>query len=218
MRDTKGIFHASSVQSLSHVQLCDPMNSSTPGLPVRHQLPGFTQTHVQCSLGVSNFLEEICSLSHSIAFLYFFALSSEEVFFYLPLLYFGTLHSNGFIFAFLLCFLLLVFSQLFVSPPQTAILPFCISFLGVWFSYGPIWPPYRWVALLKELPWCLSGKESPCQCRRHRFDSWVGKIHWMRAWHSILVFLPGKFRGQRSLAGYNPWGHRESDTTEQTHP
>ena len=26
--------------------LCDPMNYSTPGLPVHHQLPEFTQTHV----------------------------------------------------------------------------------------------------------------------------------------------------------------------------
>ena len=26
--------------------LCDPMNHSTPGLPVHHQLPEFTQTHV----------------------------------------------------------------------------------------------------------------------------------------------------------------------------
>ena len=44
----------SSVQLLSHVPffaqscpiLCDPMNRSTPGLPVHHQLPEFTQTHV----------------------------------------------------------------------------------------------------------------------------------------------------------------------------
>ena len=36
----------SSVQSLSCVRLCDPMNCSTPGLPVHHQLPEFTQTHV----------------------------------------------------------------------------------------------------------------------------------------------------------------------------
>ena len=35
----------SSFQSLSH-HLCDPMNHSTPGLPVHHQLPEFTQTHV----------------------------------------------------------------------------------------------------------------------------------------------------------------------------
>ena len=39
-------FSFSSVQSLSRVRLCDPMNRSTPGLPVHHQLPEFTQTHV----------------------------------------------------------------------------------------------------------------------------------------------------------------------------
>ena len=31
------------------------------------------------------------------------------------------------------------------------------------------------------------------------------------------VFLPGKFHGQRSLAGYSPWDHKELDVTEQTH-
>ena len=36
----------SSVQLLSHVRLCDPMNRSTPGLPVHHHLREFTQTHV----------------------------------------------------------------------------------------------------------------------------------------------------------------------------
>ena len=44
---TKQYYHQfNSVQSLSHVQLCDPMNCSTPSLPVHHQLPEFTQTHV----------------------------------------------------------------------------------------------------------------------------------------------------------------------------
>ena len=36
----------STVQLLSHIRLCDPMNCSTPGLPVHHQLPEFTQTDV----------------------------------------------------------------------------------------------------------------------------------------------------------------------------
>ena len=36
----------SSVQLLSRLTLCDPMNCSMPGLPVHHQLPEFTQTHV----------------------------------------------------------------------------------------------------------------------------------------------------------------------------
>ena len=47
---------------------------------------------------------------------------------YRSLLFFVTLHSNGYIFPFLFCFLLFFFSQLFVTPPQTAILVCCISF------------------------------------------------------------------------------------------
>ena len=39
-------YYFSSVQLLSCVRLCNPMNCSTPGLPVHHQLPEFTQTHV----------------------------------------------------------------------------------------------------------------------------------------------------------------------------
>ena len=40
------MFNVSSVQLLSRVRLCDPMNRSMPGLPVYHQLPEFTQTRV----------------------------------------------------------------------------------------------------------------------------------------------------------------------------
>ena len=36
-----------------------------------------------------------------------------------------------------------------------------------------------------------------------------------RKWQPILVFLPGKVHGQRSLVAYNPWGCKESDTTER---
>ena len=43
----------------------------------------------------------------------------------------------------------------------------------------------------------------------------MGKILWGRAWQPTPVFLPGEFHGQRSLAGYSPWGHKESDMTEQ---
>ena len=37
---------------------------------------------------------------------------------------------------------------------------------------------------------------------------------WRRKWQPTPVFLPGKFHGQRNLAGYSPWGHKESATTE----
>ena len=39
-----------------------------------------------------------------------------------------------------------------------------------------------------------------------------------KEWLPILVFLPEKFHGQRSLAGSSPWGHKESDSTEQLTP
>ena len=49
-RSSKVKVQFSSVQFISVAQscptLCDPLNHSTPGLPVHHQLPEFTQTHV----------------------------------------------------------------------------------------------------------------------------------------------------------------------------
>ena len=65
--------------------------------------------------------------------------------------------------------------------------------------------PQRW----------LSGKESACQCGSRGFNPWVRKIPWGRKWHPTLVFLPGNSRGQRSLAGYRPWSHKELDPAEQ---
>ena len=38
----------------------------------------------------------------------------------------------------------------------------------------------------------------------------------MAAWQPTPVFLPGESHGQKSLAGYSPYGHREPDTTEVT--
>ena len=60
-----------------------------------------------------------------------------------------------------------------------------------------------------------SGGEESVWCGRPRFDPWVGTIPWRREWPPTLILLPGEFCGQRSLADYNPWGHKESDTTEQ---
>ena len=58
---------------------------------------------------------------------------------YLSLLFFGILHSNGYLFPLLLCLLLFFFSQLFVRPPQTTIMPFCISFSWRWsWSLPPV--------------------------------------------------------------------------------
>ena len=47
------------------------------------------------------------------------------------------------------------------------------------------------------------------------FGPWIGKIPWRREWLPTPVFLPRDSHGQRSLAGYSPWGCKELDTTEQ---
>ena len=71
-----------------------------------------------------------------------------------------------------------------------------------------------------KLPrWC-SGEEPTCQCRRYkrcRFDPFNRKTPWRRKWQPMPAFLPGESHGQRSLAGYSPWGHQELDMIECTH-
>ena len=65
----------------------------------------------------------------------------------------------------------------------------------------------RWASLVAQNPPHLPMQETG-------FNPWVGKIPWRRAWQPTPVFLPGESRGQRSLVGCGPWGHKESDRTE----
>ena len=77
------------------------------------------------------------------------------------------------------------------------------------------WGTTALLATVFGLPQCVSGKGSAGQCRRRSLDPWVGKIPWRRKGQPTPIFLPAKFLGQRSLAGYSPWGPKESDTTKQ---
>ena len=62
------------------------------------------------------------------------------------------------------------------------------------------------------LPWWLRWQRTHLQCRRHGFDPWIGKIAWRRERLPTPVFWPAECHGQRNLAGYSPWGRKESDT------
>ena len=42
-------------------------------------------------------------------------------------------------------------------------------------------------------------------------------VPWRRKWQPTPVFLPGKSHGWRSMGGYSPWGHQESDTNQRLH-
>ena len=70
----------------------------------------------------------------------------------------------------------------------------------------------RVVLGVKNLP----ANETDIRDRR-RFDPWLRKISWRRAWQPTLVFLPGKSHGQRSLASYSPLDCKELDMTEATY-
>ena len=62
--------------------------------------------------------------------------------------------------------------------------------------------------------WWLRRSRISLQCRRPGFDPWIRKVPWKREWLPTPIFLPGEFYGQKSLAGYSPWGHKELDITE----
>ena len=84
-------------------------------------------------------------------------------------------------------------------------------------SLGPAWlRPV--LALVKASLVAQTVKHLPAMQ-----ETWVrslggeGSIPWRRKWQPTPVFLPGESHGWRSLAGYSPWGRKESDTTERLH-
>ena len=70
---------------------------------------------------------------------------------------------------------------------------------------------------MSQVAWWLRISLPTWRQKIYGFDLWIGKIPWRRKWQLTPVFLPGKFHGQKSLAGYSPWGHKESDTAEHAH-
>ena len=96
--------------------------------------------------------------------------------------------------------------------------------LGAWISGGfPSVPSlclnywYKQCSLCQAPAFLLgvwSSLVHASESRRCGFNTWVRKVLWSRKWQSTPVCLPEKFHGQRSLAGYSPWGHKELDTTE----
>ena len=67
---------------------------------------------------------------------------------------------------------------------------------------------YTWASLVAQTINNLPAMQDT------RFAPWVEKIL-EKGMATTPVFLPGEFHGQRSLARYSPWGHKESDTTER---
>ena len=85
---------------------------------------------------------------------------------------------------------------------------------------GPLVFRLPWDLLVSSsshrLPWELSSKAPACQCRRRKFNPWVGKMPWRRKWQPTPVFLPGKSHGQRSLVGDSPQGCKRVEHNSAT--
>ena len=60
-------------------------------------------------------------------------------------------------------------------------------------------------------------KNPPANTRDTDLITGSERFPWRRKWQPTPVFLPGKFHGQRNLAGYSPWGCKELNTTEHAH-
>ena len=86
-------------------------------------------------------------------------------------------------------------------------------------GHGDIFPMYSF-NIFMGFPVGAGGKRIclPMQGMQEMQDptdwSLGWKVPWGRKWHPISVFLLGKLYGQRSLVGYSPRGHKESDATE----
>ena len=90
-------------------------------------------------------------------------------------------------------------------------IPF-LSFIVLYLLAFTLWPGYKHLdyrnhtffplrTIVGLLGW-LSWQTISLQCKRPG----VNEIPWRRKWQTTPVFLPGESNGQRSLAGYSPWG------------
>ena len=77
---------------------------------------------------------------------------------------------------------------------------------------GMVWLGYP---IAVSTYYCTDGSLSGCSNKNKKYvsNTWVGQIFWRRKWQPTPVILPGESHGWRSLVGYNPWGHQESEKT-----
>ena len=65
---------------------------------------------------------------------------------------------------------------------------------------------------ISDFPGGLDGEASAYDAGDPGSVPGSGKISWRRKWQPTPVFLPGKSHGWKSLVGYSPWDHKESET------
>ena len=115
----------------------------------------------------------------------------------------------------ILCHTLLlpsIFSSIRVFSNESVRGPACALIMTLWLPEGKKIFPIFW----RYMPGFTEIKNLPTMQETQVWSLGWEKIPWRRKWQPASVFLPGRVHGQRSLVGYSPWGHKESDTTEHT--
>ena len=78
---------------------------------------------------------------------------------------------------------------------------------------------YPYVAVMRASQGALAAKNPLANAGNIKNSGLIPGLRrfpWRRPWQRTPVFLPRESHGQRNLAGYSPWGRKESDTTEAT--
>ena len=98
-----------------------------------------------------------------------------------------------------------VFVFMFFYLERIVVETFFFSVLFIWFVF-----------VLYHIQQWLGGKESACQCRRHGFDPWIGKIPWRRTWQPTSVSAEVQPRQDQEYPRdeWRRWGRQ---TDRQTH-
>ena len=214
---------------------CDPMDCSTPGLPVLPCLLEFAQTHVhrvgdaiQPFYPLSPPSPSAFSLSQHLG-LFQWVDSLHQVAKVLELR-FSISPSNDY--SGLITFRIDWFNFLAVQETLKSLLQHCTLKASVHQyvlkSSTINWPEtsFHWTSILlnlcsvlgarcqtdhsylpcdTETPRWLDGKESACQCGDSGLIPGLERFPWRRKWQPTPVFLPGESHGERSLAGYSSW-------------
>ena len=181
----------SSVQFSSIAQscptLCDPMNCSMPGLPVHHQLPEFTQTHVHWVSDAVQSSHPLSSPSPPAFNLYSIRIFSSES---VPLIRWPNYWSFSF--------------NISPSNEHSGLISFRIDWLDLLAVQGRLSRVFSNITVQKYQfsdalftvqilhPYMTTGKTIALTRRRQC--------------HPTTVLLPGKSHGWRSLVGCSPWG------------
>ena len=93
-----------------------------------------------------------------------------------------------------------------------------LMLFGEWARRPCRWRKFliSWILEMSLMAQWVKNPHARQEAQKTQSDPWFRKISWRKKWQSTPVLLPEKkSQGWRSLVGYSPWGHKDSDSPEQ---